>query len=77
MLEFGTVILLSIYLAKWVLKVVSSFVNGVQGGCRTGMAKMTNGYDLPARYVIFFRRVSSDPEVVAVYIFVLANNVSY
>jgi hypothetical protein len=29
-------------------------VDGVQGGCRTGMAKMTNDYDLPARFVIFF-----------------------
>jgi hypothetical protein len=76
MLESGMVILL-FFLARWVLKVRSSFMNGVQGGCRTGMAKMTNGYDLPARYVIFFRRVSSDSEVVAVYIFVLANNVSY
>jgi hypothetical protein len=49
-------------------------VDGVQGGCRTGMAKMTNDYDLPARFVIFFGRVSSDLEVIAEYIEVIAGD---
>jgi hypothetical protein len=30
------------------------FHPSLQGGCRTGMAKMTNAYDLPARLVISF-----------------------
>jgi hypothetical protein len=35
--------MLSVIRLLWVL---------FQGGCRTGMAKMTNAYDLPARQVV-------------------------